>query len=338
MPMNSLLKLFAYLLALIVIVIASIFGLAYHWATEKFVLQTAYVDLLVPSGSNPAGIARIMNQAGIELEPSLFSWLARLSQLDKKIKAGGYQIRQGDTPWTVLQRMAQGDVSSRQITLIEGWTLKQILTALDAQPDLAHLLKGDRHEQIVQAIGIQHPYAEGLFFPDTYIYFAGTSDAELLARAYKAQQQILDRAWESRDADLPLRSPYEALILASIIEKETGSASDRARIASVFVNRLKAGMPLQTDPTVIYGLGDSYDGKIRKKDLQTDTPWNTYTRTGLPPSPIASVGRGALYASLHPEKSNYLYFVARGDGSSAFASTLSDHNRNVAAYILSRKP
>ena len=336
--MNSLLKLFGYLLALIAIVIAAIAGTAYHWATDKLTLPSPYVDVLVPSGSNAAAIARIINQSGVPLEPIAFSWLARLSQLDKKIKAGGYQLKQGDTPWAVLQHMAQGDVSSRQVALIEGWTLKQIFLALDAQPDMVHLLKGRDLGQLIQAIGIQRPYAEGLFFPDTYTYFVGTSDAELLARAYKTQQMILEKAWQTKDANLPFESSYEALIFASIVEKETGMASDRGKVASVFINRLKAGMPLQTDPTVIYGMGDSFDGKIKKKDLQTDNPWNTYTRTGLPPSPIASVSRAALQASLHPEKTNYFYFVAKGDGSSVFASTLAEHNKNVATYILGKKP
>ena len=192
--------------------------------------------------------------------------------------------------------------------------------------------------QLAERLGVNSQYVEGLFFPDTYIFPIGTTDLEILQRAYRAQQQILDKAWEQRAADVPIASPYEALVLASLIEKETGSPSDRARIAGVFANRLRAGMLLQTDPTVIYGMGEAYDGKIRKRDLQADTPWNTYTRVGLPPTPIASVGRASLAAALQPEKHGYYYFVSRGDGTSVFATTLAEHNKNVSTYILGRKP
>ena len=234
--------------------------------------------------------------------------------------------------------MAMGDMTQRQVTVVEGWNLRQIRTALAHHPDIRHTLDQLTDAQLAERLGVDSPYLEGLFFPDTYIFPIGTTDLDILQRAYRAQRQILDKAWEQRSPDLPLASPYEALVLASLIEKETGSPADRARIAGVFVNRLRAGMPLQTDPSVIYGMGDAYDGKIHKRDLLADTPWNTYTRTGLPPSPIASVGRASLAAALQPEKHGYYYFVSRGDGSSIFATTLAEHNKNVSTYILGRKP
>jgi len=337
--MNSLIKFIAYLFLLAIFAVLASVGGAYYWMNSELTMPAQYVDVIVPAGTKPAAIARLINQAGIPLETNSFAWLARLTGQDKKIKAGGYQVRVGDTPSTVLRRMAQGDVTSRQVTLVEGWTVKQILNALSQQADLSHKLNANAKDtsSLAQEIGIAKPYAEGLFFPDTYVYFIGTSDKELLTRALVAQQQILNKAWDEREPDLPLQNPYEALILASIVEKETASPSDRARIAGVFMNRLKAGMPLQTDPTVIYGLRENYDGKLRKRDLQTDTLWNTYTRSGLPPSPIASVGRAALNATLHPEQHDYLYFVSKGDGTSVFASNLPDHNKNVATYILGKK-
>ena len=332
--MNALLKLFAYLLALVVIMVAAAGGVAYHWATDKLALQTPYVDVLVPAGSNAGAIARIINQSGIDLEPLAFSWLARLSRLDKKIKAGGYQLKQGDTPWSVLQRMAQGDVSSRQVALIEGWTLKQIFAVLDAQPDLVHLLKSKDVDQIIQATGIQRPYAEGLFFPDTYTYFAGTSDAELLVRAYKTQQIILEKAWQAKDPNLPYQNSYEALILASIVEKETAKEADRPRVAAVYINRLRIGMKLDADPTVIYGVtgGLPLGRGIRASELAADTPYNTYVHAGLPPTAIANPGRASIAAVLDPPQTNELYFVADGTGGAAFAATLAEHEKNVARW------
>jgi UPF0755 protein len=264
--------------------------------------------------------------------------MARLTELDTKIKAGGYQLVQGDSPLRILRRMAQGDVTSRQITLVEGWNLRQIRAALAQHPDIKQSIQTTSDSELRTQLSLEPQHAEGLFFPDTYIFPIGTTDLEILQRAARAQQQILDRAWAARQDNLPLRSPYQALILASIIEKETGKASDRARIAGVFINRLRLNMPLQTDPTVIYGMGEAYDGKIRKKDLQTDHAWNTYTRGGLPVSPISSVGQASLHAALNPEKHDFLYFVSKGDGSSAFARTLPEHNKNVSQYILGRKP
>jgi len=244
---------------------------------------------------------------------------------------------------TLLARIARGDVVQRQITFLEGWTYRQIRAALAAHPDVEQTLapiKDNRDNRddarLLSELAAPHPHPEGLFFPDTYRFAPGTADVAILRMAWQAQARALAAAWAARAPDLPLASPYEALILASIIEKETGLADERARVAGVFINRLRLGMRLQTDPTVIYGLGDAYDGRIRTRDLRRDTPWNTYTRPGLPPTPIAAPGRAALWAAVRPEAHKYLYFVARGDGSSAFAVNLAAHNRNVRQYILGR--
>jgi UPF0755 protein len=244
---------------------------------------------------------------------------------------------QGDSPRVLLERMASGDMMQTRLTFVEGWTYQRIRQALRDAPEVKQTLDGVSDGELLSRLGAGETNPEGLFYPDTYVFVPGSSDFDILRRAYHAHQEVLKDLWAQRDADLPLETPYEALILASIVEKETGHGADRKRVAGVFVNRLRLGMPLQTDPTVIYGMGDAYDGRIRKKDLQADTPWNTYTRGGLPPTPIASPGRAALAAALHPEQHKYLYFVSRGDGTSQFSTNLADHNRAVAKYILGRR-
>jgi len=331
-------KLFLFVVLPIVVAIAGAIGAVYYWMNHPLDLPSPKVDVLVPKGATPASIASLLNQSGIALSPPAFVLLARLSELDTKLKAGGYQVVQGDSPLKILRRMALGDVTSRQLTIVEGWNLRQIRAALAQHSDIKQSIADVSDTDLISQVGLAASHAEGLFFPDTYIFPIGTTDLEILQRAARAQQQILDRAWASRQEDLPLRNAYQALILASIVEKETGRASDRTRIAGVFINRLRLNMLLQTDPTVIYGMGEAYQGKIRKKDLQTDHPWNTYTRSGLPVSPISSVGQASLNAALNPEKHDFLYFVSRGDGTSAFARTLTEHNRNVSQFILGRKP
>ena len=338
--MSALNKLLLYLVLPLILLVGGAAATAYVWVNGALTLPTERVDILVPPGATPSSIAQLINQAGVPLNAQGFVALARLGELDTKIKAGGYQLVQGDSPRTVLRRMALGDVTARQITFVEGWNLRQIRAALAQHPDIKQTLGQVSDADLLKRVNQpgQAGSLEGLFFPDTYIFSIGTTDVELLERAARAQQKILERAWANRAPNSVLKTPYEALILASIVEKETGQAADRARIAGVFNNRLRVNMLLQTDPTVIYGLGESYSGKLRKQDLTTDTPYNTYTRLGLPPGPIASSGRAALAAALNPEKHNYLYFVSKGDGSSAFAVTLPEHNKNVAVYILGRKP
>jgi len=237
----------------------------------------------------------------------------------------------------VIDRLRRGETLKERLTIVEGWTFREMRAALAAHP----LLKRDSEKlsdaQLLAAVGSTEPHPEGLFAPDTYVFDAGTSDLDILRQAHRAQQARLARAWEERAADLPLKLPYEALILASIIEKETGQSADRARIAGVFINRLRIGMLLQTDPTVIYGLGEKFDGNLRKRDLTTDTPYNTYTRGGLPPTPIALPGQASIEAALKPEKTRSLYFVARGDGTSQFSDSLDEHNRAVARFQLGGK-
>jgi len=261
----------------------------------------------------------------------LYEWF-RWSGQARRIRAGSYEIETGATPRTLLEKMVQGDEALEAVRLIEGWTFRQFRQALARAPHLKQLSAGMTEAELMAAIGAPGQSAEGRFFPDTYLYSRGVSDLTVLKRAHRAMSERLAAVWAERAEDLPLRSPDEALILASIVEKETGIESDRGQIAGVFVNRLRIGMLLQTDPTVIYGLGEAFDGNLRKRDLQQDTPWNTYTRAGLPPTPIAMPGLAALRAAVRPQGTRALYFVARGDGSSAFSPTLEDHNRAVNRY------
>jgi len=318
------------------LVAAACSAAAWLWLKRPLDLPAERVDFIVAQGSSPLAVARTLNGAGIDVDERAFVWLARLSGRDRLIKAGGYEAARGDTVWTLLERMARGDMTQKQITLVEGWTYKQIRQAVRNQPDVRQTLEGVGDADLLARLGSEASSPEGLFFPDTYVFTPGTSDYDILRRAYGAQQQELQQAWAAREPGLPLQTPYQALILASLIEKETGHGPERARIGGVFVNRLRLGMPLQTDPAVIYGMGDAYQGRIRKRDLQADTPWNTYTRSGLPPTPIASPGRAALMAAVQPELHKFLYFVSRGDGTSEFSSDLTGHNRNVARYITGR--
>lgn len=294
------------------------------------------IQYVVAPGSGVRAVAQAMNDAGIEVHPDGFVGLARYTGMDKQIKAGAYEAQRGDSPRRLLERMARGEMVQARLTLVEGWTYQRIRQALRDSPAIRQTLNGVSDAELLTRLGAAHSSPEGLFLPDTYVFVPGTTDFDVLQLAYRSMQEFLAQAWEQRSPGLPLSSPYEALILASIVEKETGQTDERARVAGVFANRLQRGMLLQTDPTVIYGMGENYQGRIRKRDLQTDTPWNTYTRGGLPPTPIASPGRAAIHATLHPEPHSYYYFVARGDGTSAFSSNLREHNRAVSKYILGR--
>ena len=236
------------------------------------------------------------------------------------------------TPIALLNKMVRGDETLAVVRLIEGWTFRQFRAELAKAEALKPVSAGMTDEQIMEALGAPGLSPEGRFHPDTYAYSKGSTDMAVLKRAYQAMRKRLDEAWAERAADSPLQSADDALVLASIVEKETGATSDRARVAGVFVNRLRVGMPLQTDPTVIYGLGAAFDGNLRKRDLQTDGPYNTYLRAGLPPTPIAMPGKAALLAAVRPEPTKALYFVSRGDGTSEFSDTLADHNRAVNRY------
>lgn len=312
---------------------------AWWWVMERSVpMSDSRIDYVIEPGSGPQTIARVMRQAGIDVDEQQFALLARFSEQDKRLQAGAYEAEQGDTLWRLLERMALGDMKQARLTLVEGWDYQRIRQQLLLDENVKQTLTEISDKELLMRLGADEKYAhpEGLFYPDTYVFVPGSSDFDVLRRAYQAQQELIDKMWAEREPNLPLKNPYEALILASIVEKETGHSADRDRVAGVFINRLRLGMLLQTDPTVIYGMGEAYQGRIRKKDLQADTPWNTYTRTGLPPTPIASPGKAALQATLHPEKHDFLYFVSRGDGTSEFSKNLNEHNRAVRKYILKR--
>ena len=324
-------RLLIKLLSLIILSLAAAAGL-WWWAGQPLELRASPVDFRILGGSSLRSAIGQIREAGVAVQPSLLLLLARLQGAETDIKAGSYSVNQGITATELLDKLVRGKFSQGEITLVEGWTLRQWRVRLDAHPDLASDSRGLTDGEIRQRLGIESASLEGWLFPDTYLFDKHSSDLDLLARAVRAMRQRLAEAWATRAGNLPYRSPYEALIMASIIEKETGREADRERVAAVFVNRLRLGMPLQTDPTVIYGLGDAFDGNLRKRDLQTDTPYNTYTRRGLPPTPIAMPGQASIQAALHPAASSALYFVARGDGSSQFSNTLDEHNRAVNRY------
>jgi len=261
-----------------------------------------------------------------------FIWLMRIARKDSAIKAGSYEFETAARPLTVLEVLTAGDDMQLSLTIVEGWTFDQMRAALAGETQLQQTVSHASLADLLKRAGIAEERPEGLFFPDTYHFVPGSADISVLRRAYRAMQDRLQAQWQTRDPDLPYASPYEALIMASIIEKETGRKSDRKQIASVFVNRLRLGMKLQADPTVIYGMGAQFDGNLKKRDLEADTPYNTYVHTGLPPTPIALPGQASLEAAMHPDPTRYLYFVARGDGSSHFSTTLDEHNRAVNKY------
>jgi UPF0755 protein len=289
-------------------------------------------EFSIEPGSSLKGVANQLADAGVLHDAWSFILLSRVMGVASSLKAGDYEITTSTSPLELLKRITKGDISQSEIRFIEGWTFSQVRQALDQHPSVRHDTTALSNSEIMKLIGAQETVAEGLFFPDTYYFARGSSDAEILKRAYRAMQNHLGDAWTGRSANLPLKDPYQALILASIVEKETGRESDRRTIASVFLNRLRLSMLLQTDPTVIYGLGDKFDGNLRKKDLLTDQEYNTYTRRGLPPTPIAMPGLPSIQAVLNPARTNALYFVSKGNGESHFSNSLEEHNRAVSRY------
>jgi UPF0755 protein len=320
----------ALLVLLLIAALAA--GAVWQWLRSPLSLAAPSVELSVEPGTNPAEVARAWVAAGLQTDARyLYQWF-KWSGRAKQIRAGSYEVHAGITPRELLDKMVRGDEVLEQLRLIEGWSWRQVRAALAAAPSLKAKTAQMSDAEVMAALGEPDLLPEGRFFPDTYAYSRGVSDLTVLKRARAAMQRRLMAAWTSRAPELPLKSPEEALILASIVEKETGTASDRSKVAAVFVNRLRLGMPLQTDPTVIYGLGEAFDGNLRKRDLTTDTPFNTYTRGGLPPTPIAMPGQASLQAALHPAPVKSLYFVSRGDGSSEFSEDLTAHNRAVNKY------
>ncbi len=302
------------------------------WAGKPLVTAGQAIEFSVASGSGVASAAQQIESAGVPLNRTLFVLLARLSGDAGRIKAGSYELQPGTTPRGLLSQLVRGEFAQEALTIIEGWTFRQMREAIAGHDRLRHDTAGMSDAELMARIAPEFKSPEGMFFPDTYLFAKGSSDLEIYRQAHQTMMKHLNAAWEKRDPDLPYKSPYEALIMASIVEKETGQESERPMIAAVFVNRLRTGMMLQTDPTVIYGMGEKFQGNIRKKDLETDTPYNTYRRTGLPPTPISLPGVESLTAALAPAKSDALYFVARGDGTSQFSGNLTDHNRAVNQY------
>lgn len=328
----------------VLVLLAAIAGGVFVWSewnrfSDAPLRGSADTVLYVPPGSSFAAIRRQIRDAGLSDAPDAY-WrgLAQSLGVAGRLQAGEYAVPADTSARELLQRMAAGDVIQHRFTIVEGWTFKQVRAALAQEPGLRQTLASTGDAEIMQKLGAGAEHFEGRFLPETYTWTRGDSDLDLLARAYKAMQRALAETWDKRSAGLPLDSAYQALILASIVERETGKKEERPAIAGVFARRLKLGMKLQTDPSVIYGLGASYDGNLRRRDLETDTPYNSYTRTGLPPTPIAMPGLAALQAVVNPSPGEALYFVARGDGSHEFSATLDAHNRAVARYQLGRNP
>lgn len=290
---------------------------------------------LIKSGSNIKIIAQDLSLQKYIDDPWLFILLAKLKGVETRVRAGEYHIEAGQSPDDLLETFTQGSSIQYSFTVIEGWSFRQMLAAMAQDPIIEHKLEGKSDTEIMTLLGHPEQHPEGMFFPDTYRFPKGTSDIDFLRRAYQVMQKHLEREWNQRASDLPLKNSYEALILASIIEKETGVGFERPLISGVFTQRLKHDMRLQTDPTIIYGLGDQFDGNIRFRDLRKDTPYNTYLHAGLTPTPIALPGLEAIRAALHPAKTEALYFVSKGDGTHHFSKTLEEHNAAVKRYQLS---
>lgn len=315
-------------------------GAAYWWLNNPMPLMlqpgSEVADLEIEFGTTADAVAENVASSGADVSvPLLQAWF-RLSGQARLIKAGSYEITPGTTPRKLLSILVRGEETLKSITLVEGWNFMQVRAMLQKAEQLTQDTAALSPESIMEKLGKPGVHPEGRFFPDTYTYAKGASDLAVLKRAARAMDRRLEAAWSMRSSDTPLASADQALILASIVEKETGKPSDRGQIGGVFSNRLRLGMPLQTDPTVIYGLGTSFDGNLRKRDLQQDTPYNTYTRNGLPPTPIAMPGKAALLAAVQPAPTKALYFVSRGDGSSEFSESLDGHNRAVNKYIRGR--
>jgi len=326
----------AFIKKIIILLFLSAFagaGYFMYWSQHPIVGdEVEPIEFSIAPGSGAHAAGQQIAEAGAPVQPLLFNLLARITNKSGKLKAGAYELKPGTTPLGLLDQLVRGEFAQEQLTIIEGWTFRQMRAAIAAHQGLKHDTIALSDKELLSAIGSEYTQAEGLFFPDTYLFAKGASDLHIYRQAHAMLLTRLNDAWARRDPALPYKTPYDALIMASIVEKETGQKSERGMIAAVFVNRLKIGMMLQTDPTVIYGMGARYDGKIHKSDLETDTPYNTYTRNGLPPTPIALPGIQSLAAALAPAKTGALYFVSKGNGTSQFSDNLTDHNRVVNKY------
>lgn len=321
------------LLALALLLLAG----AWWWVQQPLDTRQATLDVTMAPGMSSKAMAQAVADAGVQTSPTLLHIWFRLSGQSRQMRAGSYEIPPGTTPQRLLQMLVNGEQSLRSVTLVEGWNWRQVRQALAKADRLQPDSRALSDEALMARLGRPGVAPEGRFFPDTYAYPKGASDLQVLQQAMKAMDQHLAQAWQQRQPDVSVKTPEQALILASIVEKETGKPEDRTHISGVFHNRLRLGMRLQTDPTVIYGLGEAFDGNLRRVHLTTDNPWNTYTRAGLPPTPIAMPGKAALLAAVQPTSTAALYFVARGDGSSHFSATLDEHNRAVNRYQRGQK-
>lgn len=326
-----------FISSLVFLLASVVFAAGAWWLQQPVPMKSEVVEVTVEPGMSARAVVQALVKGGVEVDPQLLYWWIRLSGQARLIKAGSYEISRGPNPRTLLAKLVRGEVAQRSVTLAEGLTFAQWRVTLRNAPHLRQDGRDLDPEALMAKLGRPGVHPEGRFFPSTYAYAKGSSDLALLRRALQEMDQRLASAWARRAPDSPLRNPDEALVLASIVEKETGRASDRGQISGVFNNRLRKGMLLQTDPTVIYGLGEQFDGNLRKRDLQADTPWNTYKRKGLPPTPIAMPGLESLLAAVQPEQTSALYFVARGDGTSEFSATLEEHNRAVRKYQLGQR-
>jgi UPF0755 protein len=332
------LKLIKYLILLVILAAVGAAAWLHQFAHAPLRLNADPLEFTVAPGSSLRAATRQIVQAGVNMPGWAFEALARVVAKPTDIKAGTYELRAGATPLDLLGKLVRGEFALADVKLIEGWTFRQVRAALDAHPRIRHDTAGSTDADVLRRLELPIAHPEGWFFPDTYVFPRGASDVEILRQAYRAMEKRLNAAWTQRQSEVPLGSPYDALILASIVEKETGRGDDRSMVAAVLTNRLRVGMKLQADPTVIYGLGTSFDGNLRKRDLLADTPYNTYTRDGLPPTPIAMPGLASIEATLRPAESDALYFVARGDGTSEFSRTLEEHNRAVTKYQRGGRP
>lgn len=319
-------------IGLVIASVAVFFFASGYWVLRPLPLISDSVDLSIEPQTTVRGIAKAAVAAGIDVDANLLFVFFKLSGQSRALRAGSYEVTQGESALDLLRKLNRGQESLKAISLIDGWTFRQFRAALAKAEGLKHDTQDLSDDQLMAQLGMPGVAPEGRFFPDTYTYGKGTSELHVMARAAKAMTKQLAAAWGQRQSDIQIKTIDEALILASIVEKETGRESDRTTISRVFHNRLAVGMPLQTDPTVIYGMFDNFDGNLRRADLRTDHPWNTYTRKGLPPTPIAMPGRNALKAAVQPAPSKALYFVAKGDGTSYFSATLEEHNAAVNRY------
>jgi UPF0755 protein len=320
-------------LAAMVVFVAMLAAGFFYWAGQPIIKKGGEaIAFTVEPGSGVRGAAEQVRQAGAPVQSLLLEALVRLSGKAGRIKAGSYELEPGASPRRLVDQLVRGEFAQYALVVIEGWTFRQMRQAVAEHPALKHDSASLSDAELLARIAPEYQHPEGLFFPDTYLFAKGASDLQVYRRAHALLKKRLEEGWASRTPGLPYKTPYEALIMASIVEKETGQKAERDMIAGVFVNRLRHGMLLQTDPTVIYGMGERYQGNIRKRDLQADTPYNTYLRAGLPPTPIALPGAAALAAALNPARTDALYFVARGDGTSHFSGSLNEHNHAVTKY------